>query len=93
MQALFNLGYMHEHGEGLPLDLHLAKRRYDEALGIDSDAALPVKLALAGLWLRMHYGETTLVRVLDAIPGVSFPSVIRFWVSGCASCVEMSWGK
>ncbi|KAL9664368.1 hypothetical protein QQ045_019768 [Rhodiola kirilowii] len=24
-QAMFNLGYMHEHGEGLPLDLHLAK--------------------------------------------------------------------
>jgi SEL1 protein len=25
-QAAFNLGYMYEHGEGLPKDLHLAKR-------------------------------------------------------------------
>lgn len=28
-QALFNLGYMHEYGAGLPQDLHLAKRFYD----------------------------------------------------------------
>jgi hypothetical protein len=70
-QALFNLGYMHEHGEGLPLDLHLAKRRYDEALGMDQEAAVPVKLALAGLWLRMRFGETFLMRVLDTLPEVS----------------------
>ncbi|GAQ85887.1 Extracellular protein SEL-1 and related proteins [Klebsormidium nitens] len=69
-QALFNLGYMHEHGRGLPLDLHLAKRRYDEALGMDRDAALPVKLALAGLWLRTHYGETLIMRALERIPGM-----------------------
>lgn len=31
-QAAFNLGYMHEFGVGLPQDLHLAKRYYDEAL-------------------------------------------------------------
>lgn len=62
---------MHEHGQGLPLDLHLAKRRYDEALGMDRDAALPVKLALAGLWLRTHYGDALLMRALDKIPEVS----------------------
>jgi hypothetical protein len=28
-QALFNLGYMHEYGAGLPQDFHLAKRFYD----------------------------------------------------------------
>jgi SEL1 protein len=28
-QAMFNLGLMHEHGIGLPKDLHLAKRYYD----------------------------------------------------------------
>ncbi|KAF2298424.1 hypothetical protein GH714_023543 [Hevea brasiliensis] len=30
-QAMFNLGYMHEHGQGLPFDLHLAQRYYDQA--------------------------------------------------------------
>lgn len=62
---------MHEHGEGLPLDLHLAKRRYDEALGMDQEAAVPVKLALAGLWLRMRFGETFLIKALDTLPEVS----------------------
>ncbi|KAK1583235.1 hypothetical protein Q3G72_022040 [Acer saccharum] len=33
-QAMFNLGYIHEHGQGLPLDLHLAKRYYDQAVEI-----------------------------------------------------------
>ncbi|CAI7873437.1 unnamed protein product, partial [Closterium sp. NIES-54] len=28
--AMFNLGFMHEHGMGLPRDLHLAKRFYDQ---------------------------------------------------------------
>lgn len=28
-QAAFNLGYMHEHGIGLPKDEHIAKRMYD----------------------------------------------------------------
>jgi hypothetical protein len=62
---------MHEYGEGLPLDLHLAKRRYDEALGMDQEAAVPVKLALAGLWLRMRFGETFLMKALDTLPEVS----------------------
>lgn len=30
-EAMLKLGYMHEHGEGLPLDHHLAKRYYDQA--------------------------------------------------------------
>jgi SEL1 protein len=37
---------MHEHGEGLPFDLHLQKRYYDQALETDSDAKLPMMLAL-----------------------------------------------
>ncbi|KAL2642269.1 hypothetical protein R1flu_009856 [Riccia fluitans] len=53
-QAMFNLGYMHEHGVGLPLDLHLAKRYYDQALETDHDATLPVTLAPMGQWLRQH---------------------------------------
>jgi len=61
-QAMFNLGYMHEHGQGLPFDLHLAKRYYDEALQSDAAARLPVTLALASLWLRRNYADTVLVK-------------------------------
>nr|GEZ20578.1 ERAD-associated E3 ubiquitin-protein ligase component HRD3A [Tanacetum cinerariifolium] len=50
-QAMFNLGYMHGHGQGLPLDIHLAKRYYDQALETDSAAKLSVMLSLSILWL------------------------------------------
>lgn len=60
-QAIFNLGYMHEHGQGLPFDLHLAKRYYDQALEIDSAAKLPVTLALTSLWFRKNYANSFLV--------------------------------
>lgn len=63
-QAMFNLGYMHEHGQGLPLDLHLAKRYYDQAIEVDPAAKLPVKLALVSLWMRKHYADNFLVRFL-----------------------------
>lgn len=62
---MFNLGYMHEHGEGLPFDLHLAKRYYDQALQSDAAAKLPVKLALASLWVRKNYADTIMVREKD----------------------------
>lgn len=67
-QAMFNLGYMHEHGQGLPLDLHLAKRYYDQALEIDPAAKLPVTLALMSLWLRKNYAGGFVVRfpILDS---------------------------
>ncbi|KAH7416365.1 hypothetical protein KP509_14G087900 [Ceratopteris richardii] len=73
-QAYFNLGYMHEHGEGLPLDFHLAKRYYDEAVRADPSAALPVYLALTGLWLRQHHQGSFLVKILDDAPQI-FPRV------------------
>lgn len=60
-QAMFNLGYMHEHGQGLPFDLHLAKRYYDEALEHDPAAKLPVTLALTSLWVRKNYADSFLV--------------------------------
>jgi SEL1 protein len=60
-QAMFNLGYMYEHGLGLPKDLHLAKRHYDQALDTEPAAALPVTLALMGLWLRQHYDDSIVV--------------------------------
>jgi hypothetical protein len=61
-QAMFNLGYMHEHGHGLPLDLHLAKRYYDQAVEVDSAAKFPVMLALTSLWIRKNYAGSFVVR-------------------------------
>ncbi|CAM6095755.1 unnamed protein product [Calypogeia fissa] len=79
-QAMFNLGYMHEHGLGLPMDLHLAKRYYDQALETDHDAALPVTLALMGLWLRQHYSNGFLVKLIDAAPDAT--SKLGKWLRG-----------
>ncbi|RVW52720.1 ERAD-associated E3 ubiquitin-protein ligase component HRD3A [Vitis vinifera] len=73
-QAMFNLGYMHEHGQGLPFDLHLAKRYYDQALEIDSAAKLPVTLALTSLWIRKNYASSFLVDLVDSLPEV-YPKV------------------
>ncbi|KAJ1297878.1 hypothetical protein BS78_01G411600 [Paspalum vaginatum] len=77
-QAIFNLGYMHEHGHGLPLDLHLAKRYYDQAVEVDSAAKLPVMLALTSLWLRKNYADSFLVRFIDSLPEI-YP-VVEEWV-------------
>ncbi|VDO04498.1 unnamed protein product [Rodentolepis nana] len=48
-QAMFNLGYMHEHGLGFKRDIHLAKRFYDMAASTSTDAQIPAALALAKL--------------------------------------------
>ncbi|XP_039124208.1 ERAD-associated E3 ubiquitin-protein ligase component HRD3 [Dioscorea cayenensis subsp. rotundata] len=77
-QAMFNLGYMHEHGQGLPFDLHLAKRYYDQALENDPAAKLPVSLALASLWIRKNYADSFMVGMIDALPDL-FPR-IEEWV-------------
>lgn len=65
-QAMFNLGYMYEHGQGRPLDLHLAKRYYDQALETDSTAKLPVTLALMSVWLRKNYAGSSFVSTVNA---------------------------
>ncbi|KAK1261913.1 hypothetical protein QJS04_geneDACA001192 [Acorus gramineus] len=67
-QAMFNLGYMHEHGHGLPFDLHLAKRYYDQALEKEPAAKLPVTLALASLWIRKNYADSFMVNFIDSLP-------------------------
>ena len=46
---MFNLGYMHELGHGMPKDIHLAKRFYDMAAETSTDAKVPVAIALAKL--------------------------------------------
>jgi TPR repeat protein len=43
--AMWNLGYMHQHGLGVPRDFHLAKRYFDDSLVATADAWLPVSLS------------------------------------------------
>lgn len=76
-QAMFNLGFMYEHGLGLPSDEHLAKRWYDSSLETDKRAALAVKLALLGLWLRNHHKETFVVKLIDTLPEI-IPKTIQW---------------
>lgn len=54
-QAMFNLGYMHEHGEGLPKDYYLAKRYYDMARDTKSEAYMPVVISLSLLYIKWAY--------------------------------------
>jgi len=54
-QATFNLGYMHEHGLGIPKDFNLAKRYYDLTLETNSETYAPVMLALAFLFCHNAY--------------------------------------
>ncbi|KAL8173351.1 UNVERIFIED_CONTAM: Protein sel-1 2 [Gekko kuhli] len=44
-QAMFNLGFMCEHGLGVHKDIHLARRWYNLAAKTSSDASIPVFLA------------------------------------------------
>lgn len=49
---------MHEHGLGVPSpDFHLSKRYYDSCLDTNSDAIVPVKLALAHLYAKAYWKE------------------------------------
>lgn len=45
-EALFNLGMMHVIGRGLPVDLHLAKRYFDQSKAGSPEAFLPAVIAL-----------------------------------------------
>jgi SEL1 protein len=58
-RAMFNLGYMHEMGYGLPRDWHLAKRYYDLALDTAPEAYIPAKLALLKLQAVQYWERFT----------------------------------
>lgn len=53
--AMWNIGWMHENGVGVPLDFHLAKRYYDDALSNNPDASLPVSLSLIKLGAKFIF--------------------------------------
>ncbi|KAL7752224.1 ERAD-associated protein [Sorochytrium milnesiophthora] len=65
--ALWNLGYMYEHGEGVAKDYHMAKRHYDHALTVNAEGWLPVKLSLFKLHLT-NLGEFLFGSVPTAPP-------------------------
>lgn len=58
-QALWNFGWMHENGLAVEQDFHMAKRYYDLALETNSEAYLPVKLALIKLRARSFWNTIT----------------------------------
>ena len=58
-QATFNLGYMHEHGQGVTKDWHLAKRCFDHAVTLNPDAAFPSGLAVAKLFASAYLADTS----------------------------------
>lgn len=60
---MFNLGWMHEYGVGIPQDLHLAKRYYDMSMETSADAVWPVIPCLICLWTRLYFLD--LVEAID----------------------------
>ncbi|GAA5896688.1 ubiquitin ligase complex subunit HRD3 [Sporobolomyces salmoneus] len=53
--AMWNLGWMHETGQGVPQDFHLAKRYLDSALDTSPNAYFPTTLSLISLYARALY--------------------------------------
>ncbi|GAA6059101.1 hypothetical protein JCM10212_002072 [Sporobolomyces blumeae] len=53
--AMWNLGWMHETGRGVPQDFHLAKRYLDSALETSPNAYFPSTLSLISLYARALY--------------------------------------
>jgi hypothetical protein len=82
---------MHEVGDGVVQDFHLAKRFYDQAAEFDSDAKLPRSIAL--LLLSSHKSLTAIIGadVTDSlINSIStyFPNLINF-INGFISKTEV----
>ena len=73
--ALFNLGIMHQAGDGVQQDFHLAKRFFDLAGATDIDARLPKTLALillnAHRKMQDRFGVDATDRALEVASTVS----------------------
>eukprot|EP00752_Nemacystus_decipiens_P006865 g6166.t1 len=54
-EALFGMGYMHQTGKGVPQDLFLAKRYFDEAATVSTDAVPVARLSLLLLRLQSRW--------------------------------------
>eukprot|EP00938_MAST-03A_sp_MAST-3A-sp1_P006573 g6573.t1 len=54
-QAMFNMGFMYQFGMGVPVDLHLSKRFYDQSYEVNHKARAPAKIALLSLSLQRKY--------------------------------------
>lgn len=73
--AIFNLGLMHEAGDGVEQDFHLAKRFFDEAAGMDFEARLPRNFAL--FLMQTHesmillLGEDTVSKLLTTLQSIT----------------------
>lgn len=67
-EAMFNLGYMYQFGEGTPKDAHLAKRYYDLALATNPAAFYAVMLAL----LYLHVTTFSVPQLVVAQMGILF---------------------
>mmetsp|Transcript_24367 Transcript_24367/g.45352 ORF Transcript_24367/g.45352 Transcript_24367/m.45352 type:complete len:959 (+) Transcript_24367:118-2994(+) len=65
--AMFNLGVMHEMGDGVEQDFHLAKRYYDQTAEYDPSARVPSRLAVYFLRaheeLQLHIGKDATDRI------------------------------
>ncbi|KRX94966.1 Protein sel-1 -like protein 1 [Trichinella pseudospiralis] len=95
-QAMFNLGYMHEKGIGIKQDLHLAKRFYDMALEVSSDAALPVTLALVKLTIlftleKLQHGEWWRLEFMESTFGSFWDIYIITAIGALISSAERLW--
>lgn len=60
-QAIFNLGLMHEIGDGVEQDFHLAKRYYDMAAEVDAKARTPRDIALMMLEVKRLLDDIKLI--------------------------------
>jgi SEL1 protein len=60
-EATFALGYMHQHGLGVPIDAHLAKRYYDLAAQLDPRASAASMFALVLLGAQYGYSHLQLM--------------------------------
>ncbi|KAF9924122.1 ERAD-associated protein [Mortierella alpina] len=57
--AMWNLGWMHENGVGVPKDFYLAKRWYDRSLTTNPGAVMPVTLSLVKWHARYIWNYLT----------------------------------
>lgn len=61
-QAFFNLGFMHQYGEGLSKDKFLAKRYYDQSIEVNpNEAMIPATIAILYLNAEDYLGHLSLL--------------------------------